>query len=335
MARRRLTDQQKARIAEIQDRRRQRAAQRAAGDLDNSVHGEQHTGRVVVRHGRSLLIRTDDGRELLGALRANIGEAVCGDRVVWQAAGEGHAIVVALLPRESALTRPSFGGQEKTIAANITQLVVVLAPQPEPTGYLLDQYLVAAERIGVRGLICLNKADLLDAAGQARFRERFGHYEAIGYPLIQISAKTEHGLDPLRDRLNGQTSILVGQSGVGKSSLINALVDSCSASEGALSEATGLGRHTTSAATLYPLRGGGELIDSPGVRSFRLGRLERQELERGFREFLPYLGQCRFHNCAHLAEPDCAILAAVEAGQIRPERLASYQHLAAEGLATD
>lgn len=335
MARRRLTDQQKARIAETQERRRQRAAQREAGAADESAHGGQHTGRVVVRHGRSLLIRTDAGHALLGAFRANIGEVVCGDRVVWQATGDGGCIVVALLPRETALTRPAFGGQEKTIAANITQLVVVLAPQPEPTGYLLDQYLVAAERIGVRGLICLNKADLLDAAGQARFRERFGHYESIGYPVIQISAKTEHGLDPLRERLKGQTSILVGQSGVGKSSLINALVESCSIAEGTLSEATGLGRHTTSAATLYPLQGGGELIDSPGVRSFRLGRLERQELERGFREFLPYLGQCRFHNCAHLAEPDCAILAAVEAGHIRPERLASYQHLATEALAQD
>jgi len=190
-----------------------------------------------------------------------------------------------------------------------------------------DQYLLAAERIGVRGLICLNKADLLDEDGRSRFRERFAHYEHIGYPVIQISAKTEHGLDPLLERLRDQTSILVGQSGVGKSSLVNALIPRQDVLEGCLSDATGLGRHTTSAATLYQLDSGGELIDSPGVRSFRLGDLSRQELEQGFREFTPFLGQCRFHNCAHLAEPGCAIRAAVEAGQIRQERLESYRHM--------
>ncbi|MBT8428766.1 MAG: ribosome small subunit-dependent GTPase A, partial [Gammaproteobacteria bacterium] len=226
-----------------------------------------------------------------------------------------------------ALSRPGFGGQEKAIAANITQLVVVLACQPEPTGYMSDQYLIAAERIGVRGLICLNKADLLNEEARVRFRERFAHYESIGYPVIQISAKTEHGLDPLREHLRDQTSILVGQSGVGKSSLINALIPRQQILEGSLSAATGLGRHTTSAATLYQLDSGGELIDSPGVRSFRLGELTRQELERGFRDFLPFLGRCRFHNCAHLAEPGCAIRAAVESGQIMPERLESYQHM--------
>ncbi len=226
-----------------------------------------------------------------------------------------------------AFSWPEKSGLDSAIAANISQLVVVLAPQPEPTGYLLDQYLVAAERIGVRGIICLNKADMLDDAGQADFRRRFCHYERLGYPVIQISAKTEHGLDPLLDKLSGQTSILVGQSGVGKSSLVNALIPRQDIAEGRLSQATGLGRHTTSTATLYQLASGGELIDSPGVRSFRLGRLSRHELERGFREFLPFLGRCRFHNCAHVAEPDCAVRAAAAAGEIHPQRLESYQHM--------
>jgi ribosome biogenesis GTPase len=330
MARRRLSDQQKARVAKIQEKRRLRAAADVEESL-SAAHGtRQGTGRVVVRHGRSLLIRTPDGAKILGMFRANLGEVVCGDHVVWQATHTNEGIVVAVQPRRTALARPDFSGQEKAIAANITQLVVVLAPQPEPTGYLLDQYLVAAERIGVRGLICLNKADLLNEQGRTRFRARFQHYETLGYPVITISAKTEHGLDPLLAELNDQTSILVGQSGVGKSSLVNALIPRQDIVEGSLSDATGLGRHTTSAATLYQLASGGELIDSPGVRSFRLGRLSRQELEHGFREFLPYLGHCRFHNCAHLAEPDCAIRAAVAAGEINSQRLESYQHMIAQ-----
>jgi ribosome biogenesis GTPase len=329
MARRRLTDQQKARVAKIQQERRQRADSRARDSLAAADNTQQQTGRVVVRHGRSLLLRCADGSSVHAMFRANLGEVVCGDNVVWQGTDDGEGVVVAIQPRDTALSRPGFGGQEKAIAANITQLVVVLACQPEPTGYMSDQYLVAAERIGVRGLICLNKADLLDEEARSLFRERFAHYESIGYPVIQISAKTEHGLDPLREHLRDQTSILLGQSGVGKSSLINALIPRQQVLEGSLSAATGLGRHTTSAATLYQLDSGGELIDSPGVRSFRLGELTRQELERGFRDFLPFLGQCRFHNCAHLAEPGCAIRAAVEAGRIRPERLESYRHMVA------
>lgn len=334
MARRRLSEQQKARIASIQEKRRERAAEKVEATLVGSDDGTQHTGRVVVRHGRSLLLRGEDGSIVHAMFRANLGEVVCGDRVVWQQTANDEGVVVAVLARDTALSRPAYDGQEKAIAANISQLVVVLAPQPEPTGYLLDQYLVAAEQIGVRGLICLNKADLLDRDGRF-LRQRFAHYEQIGYPIIEISAKTEHGLDPLLDRLRGHTSILVGQSGVGKSSLINALIPRENVLEGTLSDSTGLGRHTTSAATLYPLGNGGELIDSPGVRSFRLGQLGRQELEHGFREFLPFLGQCRFHNCAHLAEPGCAIRAAVEAGKISAARLDSYRHMVAEIAAGD
>ncbi|MGB5251128.1 MAG: small ribosomal subunit biogenesis GTPase RsgA [Sedimenticolaceae bacterium] len=327
MARRRLSEQQKARIAGIQQKRRQRAEAKAEQTLGAPVEAKQQVGRVVVRHGRSLLIRPQQGGAVHGMLRANLGEVVCGDRVVWQPTGDNEGVVVAVQPRTSALSRPGGSGADKAIAANITQLVVVLAPQPEPAGYLVDQYLVAAERIGIDALICLNKSDLQDVAGRARFRARFAHYEPLGYPVIQISAKTEHGLEPLQRRLRGQTSILVGQSGVGKSSLVNALIPREKVTEGVLSDATGLGRHTTSAATLYHLESGGELIDSPGVRSFRLGPLSREQLERGFREFLPLIGQCRFHNCVHLAEPGCAIRAAVEAGEIPPQRLESYQHL--------
>lgn len=330
MARRRLSKQQQLRVARLHEARKQRAAESAEQALTSTSTDKQFTGQVIVRHGRSLLLRTNDGRQVHAMFRANLGEVVCGDEVLWQATDDGKGVVVALLPRTSALSRPDYSGQDKALAANITQLIVVLAVRPEPTGYLLDQYLVATERIGVSGLVCLNKIDLLDGPMRADFRQRFAHYEDIGYPVIEISAKTDHGLDPLHTHLQGQTSILVGQSGVGKSSLTNALIPRQNVLEGSLSGATGLGRHTTSAATLYELDNGGRLIDSPGVRSFRLGELGREELERGFREFLPYLDACRFHNCAHLAEPGCAVVDAVERGKIHPSRLESYRHLASE-----
>lgn len=327
MARRRLSNQQRARIARIQAQRRERADAKAAAQIDGD--SEQQRGRVVVRHGQNLLIRDQNNQHVHCLFRQNLGEVVCGDQVLWQPTEEaGHGVVVALEPRATTLSRPDFSGRDKPIAANITQLITVLAPKPEPSGYLLDQYLIAAERIGVRGLICLNKSDLMTAEQSATFNARYAHYASLGYPVIQISAKTEHGLQPLLDRLQSHTSILVGQSGVGKSSLINAILPRQDVLEGRLSDSTGLGKHTTSAATLYQLDGGGKIIDSPGVRSFRLGELDRQSLQQGFPELAKWQGQCRFSNCSHTLEPGCAIQAALERGEIHPDRLESFLHMA-------
>jgi len=328
MARRKLNNQQRSRIAKIQEQRREKASARAEASLENSNNSEQYEGRVVVRHGQNVIVRKKDGSDVHCLFRQNLGEVVCGDRVLWQATDNQQGVVVALHPRDTSLSRPDYSGRDKPIAANITQLIVVLAPEPEPSGYLLDQYLIAAERVGVQASICLNKADLMDEQQQSDFRQRFGHYEKIGYPLVQISAKTEQGLQPLLERLKDNINILVGQSGVGKSSLINALLPSIDIEEGKLSDSTGLGKHTTSAATLYPLASGGEIIDSPGVRSFRLGKIERRELEYGFPELRELIGTCKFNNCAHKDEPGCAVKAALENGDIHPERLASFMHMA-------
>ncbi len=324
MTRRRLTRRQRRRIARLQEERRRRLERRIEERLADGEEESAQAGRVIRRHGQNLLVRDAEGRDRHCLFRQNLGEIVCGDRVLWQPAGDGQGVVVALLPRESVLTRVDFSGRERPLAANVTQLVVVVAPQPEPAGYLTDQYLVAAERMGVKALVALNKADLLNPSALRRFQQRFDLYRRIGYPVVTVSARMEHGLDPLRKRLRGETSILVGQSGVGKSSLINALIPHRPEAVGALSPASGLGRHTTSAATLHFLESGGEIIDSPGVRSFRLGKIDRRDLERGFREFAPWLGRCRFSNCSHRQEPGCALREAAERGEIHPQRLENF-----------
>jgi len=327
MARRRLSQKQRERIQAIQARRRGQLAQRADEALSRSGEEEQRAGLVITRHGQNLVVSGDDAQLYHCLSRQNIGHPVCGDRVAWQMTGASEGVVTAILERDSVLIRPTFSGEERPLAANITQLVGVLAPEPAPSPYLLDQYLVAAEQMGVTALIALNKNDLLQPDTTRDFDRDFAVYEEIGYPLIRISAKYAHGLDPLIQQLQGETSILVGQSGVGKSSLVNALLPDLQLQIGRLSEASGLGRHTTSATTLYRLPDGGALIDSPGVRSFRLSRLDRRQLEQGFREFRPYLGHCRFSNCSHDHAPGCALIAAREAGNIHPRRLANFLHM--------
>ncbi|WP_457674413.1 small ribosomal subunit biogenesis GTPase RsgA [Thiolapillus sp.] len=328
MARRRLTKRQRERIAQLQEERRQRLAARVEQALKDADGEDVREGRVISRHGQHLMVQDTEGRQYHCLFRQNLGEIVCGDRVLWQPVADGQGVVVALLPRDTVLSRPDYSGRNKPLAANITQLVVVLAPRPPPTGYLTDQYLIAAELIGVKALITLNKADLLGADEWQAFQGEFSRYQDIGYPVIAVSAKQEHGLAPLLEHLKGETSILVGQSGVGKSSLINALIPNREEAVGELSEASGLGRHTTSVATLHFLDNGAEIIDSPGVRSFRLGKIGIRDLEKGFREFAPYLGKCRFSNCRHRNEPGCALIEAVEAGAIHPERLKNFLHMA-------
>lgn len=285
------------------------------------------TGRVITRHGQNLVIE-DHNQQLIHCLQRKQSETlVCGDYVLWESTGEGQGVVNSRLERASTLSRPDYSGRNKALAANITQLVVVIAPEPEPSGYLLDQYLVATELIGVKALIVINKADLLQKDEYGQFAQRFDGYQEIGYPLVQSSTKSDGGIQGLTQHLEAEDSILVGQSGVGKSSLVNSLIPELSLQVGRLSEATGFGRHTTSTTTLYHLPTGGDIIDSPGVRSFRLGQIDRRQLGTGFPEFSSYLGQCRFNDCSHTTEPGCAVIRAAEAGEIHADRLTVYQQM--------
>ena len=257
-------------------------------------------------------------------LRANLESVVTGDRVIWRRDGDA-GVVLARLDRRSELGRPDTRGRARIIAANLDQIVIVIAAEPAPHSSLLDRYLVAAGNAGIDALILLNKADLGDPDGRLGLLLR--PYIAIGYPVLHASALDEIGMDELRNALVGHTTAFVGQSGVGKSSLISALLPELAIRIGDLSDAELKGRHTTTTARLYHLGGGGELIDSPGIREFSLVHLDTASTAAGFIEFRPFLGRCRFRDCEHRDEPGCAVREAVEEGTVSALRYAGYLHI--------
>lgn len=236
-------------------------------------------------------------------------------------------MIVRVLERDTTLVRPDNNNRVRPVAANIDQIVIVIACKPSFEYGMLDRYLVAAELIGATPVIVVNKSDLLDTESRSKLEQRLAIYGDIGYSLLFISTRSTDGLRDLHQQLKIHTSVLVGQSGVGKSSLVQALLPDLDIRIGALSRATGLGRHTTTVTTLYHLPDGGDLIDSPGVRDFSLSPVAVDQLAQGFREFRHYLGQCRFHNCRHASEPGCAVQDAARSGVINQRRLANYREL--------
>ncbi|KAB7619748.1 small ribosomal subunit biogenesis GTPase RsgA [Alkalilimnicola sp. S0819] len=284
-------------------------------------------GRVIISHGAECLVEDTQGTLMPCKTRRSTGRTLCGDWVQWAPSGAGEGVIERIEPRRTLLARPNFRNKLRPIAANIDQMVVVSAPRPGIDLELIDRYLVLAENLDIQPLLWLNKMDLLAAEERESLETSLQRYRELGYGVLLGSVKSAQGLAELEARLREGTSILVGQSGVGKSSLIQALLPDLELRIGALSHASGLGKHTTTETTLYHLRGGGDLIDSPGIRTLRLGHLSADELERGFREFRPYLGQCRFNDCRHRSEPGCAILGAVQQGEIAAERLERYYRL--------
>lgn len=330
MTKRKLTRRQAWRAEKIQAERLARADKKVSkiqSTLEGNELGPEQSGRVITRYGVQADIEDEHQTIHRCMLRQNLPSMVCGDRVVWQAGNDQTGVVVAVEPRDSLLERPDADNQIKPVAANINQILVVAAPLPALDVDLINRYLVAAEITGIPPVLVINKIDLLEKHSLNKLKAKLKTYEDIGYPLIYASVKQEHGLDDLITHLKNKTSILVGQSGVGKSSLIQALLPDENLRVGALSESSGLGRHTTTATRLYHFPDGGELIDSPGVRAFRLGHASKAQLTDGFIEFRPYVGQCKFTDCQHKVEPECAILAAVDANKISRERYDSYQRL--------
>ena len=289
------------------------------------------TGLVIVNYGKAMLVEDTAGVLHRCVARRSLGSIVCGDRVNWQATGNQEGVITAIAPRRSVLSRADGTDRQRPLAANIDQIMIVAAPEPVLEPFLVDKYTVAAELANAAPILVINKADLLDSAAHRELDSRLADYVSTGYPVIYTSARQNSGLEELSDRLAGNTSILVGQSGVGKSSLIKRLLPELDIAIGRLSAASGQGRHTTTTTTLYHLAHGGDLIDSPGVRDFRLGQVDPDTLAAGFREFRPHIGHCRFNNCRHVSEPDCAVIAAVEDGLISARRLESYRKLLETG----
>ncbi len=285
-------------------------------------------GLVVANFGAKLVVEDSDGVLHRCAGRRKLGTLVCGDRVRWQAGDHQDCAVIELEARQSELARPDKNGRKKTIAANIDQCLIMTSPGAEFSTGLIDRYLITAETLGIQPLIIFNKVDLLEKGQLAESRQQLAPYEKIGYPVILTSSKTAHGVDALMPFLSNKTSIIVGKSGVGKSSLINLILPDAEARVGEISQATGKGTHTTTTARLYHLPGNkGEVIDSPGIREFGLWQITPPQVAEGFREFRDYAEQCRFRDCLHRKEPGCAVAEAVKQGDISAQRYASYQRI--------
>ena len=286
--------------------------------------------QVVAAFGRQYLARLEDGSEMICLTRGKKSEVVCGDRVEIKLTGDASAesgaqgVIERIAPRRSLLHR-SDAFREKLIAANVTQIIVVVAAEPSFSDELLARCLVAAYDQKLNVLIVLNKCDLAEAAAAAR--RRLIPYTAIGYRVLELSAKQD--VAQLRPFLAGHTSVLVGQSGMGKSTLINALLPDAQAATREISSALDSGKHTTTHARLYRLDETSSLIDCPGVQAFGLHHLSFGGIEQGFVEFAQYLGQCRFRDCHHVHEPGCALREAVAARKIDARRLELFQQIAA------
>lgn len=330
MTKRKLTKQQVRNQAKIRADRLRRAElfeKKVEQKLVQGELGPEQSGLLVAHHGVHLIVEDPSGDLHQCKCRKHIDALATGDRVIWRSFEDGTGVIVAVEPRHQILARPTARHDLKPMAANVDQMVIVCAPEPEPTGATLDRYLVICELLNLAPLLVINKSDLLVQGQYQDFQDHMAPYHGLGYPILSVSKKDPKALTELGLHLANKTSVFVGQSGVGKSSLICALVPEVNIRIGKLSEATLLGQHTTSCARLYHLPHGGDLIDSPGIRRFGLWHLEKEKLILGFKEFIPFLGTCQFRNCQHEHEPGCALIQAAKRGDIHPQRLEHYYEI--------
>lgn len=273
-------------------------------------------GLVISHLGQGIAVE-HDGKIILCQTLRKLETVAVGDKVMWSLAAPNQGRIEEILPRRSVLTRPSRNDKLRPVAVNLDRIFVVFAVEPHCDFLLLDQYLAVCENNNIDAALILNKTDLYQSE---TIETELKTYTDLGYQLYRVSAKQNHGLDTLKNTLKDQVSMLAGQSGVGKSSLTNALIPDKDLKTNTISATTKHGRHTTTAATLYHLPDGGDLIDSPGVAIFGLAGISEYQLANGYREFQPYIDQCQFNDCRHLKDKGCAIVAAVENQEITSTR---------------
>jgi len=284
-------------------------------------------GRIVAHLGKALIVEDDNGLTSRCKKRTQLQQPAVGDYVEWIRTEDGAGRVEKVLDRRSLLSRPAKNGHTRPVAANLDQIVVIIAVKPAIDPLLLDQYLIVCEFQEIKPLIVLNKVDLLDDESKKNTDELILVYRILGYEVIEVSAVDKTGLNTLRERLKNETSILVGQSGVGKSTITNALLPDLELQTKTLSTASGLGKHTTTSSTMYKLPEGGDIIDSPGVNIFGLAHITEQNLAYGYREIKQLADHCKYSNCLHLKEPKCAVKEGVETGDISKQRYLRYLKL--------
>ena len=295
-------------------------------DKAEEIHQEKLlTGKIVAAYGKRFQVElAEDKKRISCVTRGKKTDLACGDNVTIKLTDKHEGVIESTLPRKTLLYR-SNAFKSKMLAANVTQIIIVLATQPSFYEALLNRCLIAAEAAGIKALIVLNKCDLADNDDA---KQKLALYTRLGYQVLALSATED--ISALRPYLQGEASILVGQSGMGKSTIINALLPDADVRTREVSLVLDSGKHTTTAAHLYHLDTHSQLIDSPGLQEFGLHHMSTDELEHAFIEFRPYLGKCRFNNCKHLQEPDCAIKEAMATNKVTPERLAIYQSLRTE-----
>ncbi len=289
---------------------------------------EQQSGFVISRFGQEADIELDSGEQLRCHLRRKLENLVCGDKVICQPKQDGKGVVLKILPRESVLERPIRYQGLKAVAANLDQICIVVSVEPDFSEIILDKYLVAAELAKISPVIIFNKSDL--PAVDQSLKQRLVCYQQLGYTVIWTSVKSGLGMEQLTKQLHSRSSVFVGQSGVGKSSLINFLLPEVEAEVSVISDNSGLGTHTTTASRLYHFQNNGRIIDSPGIRDFSMEHVAKEQLALGFIEIHRYSEMCKFRNCIHLKEPGCAVKQAVEEKNIDAGRYQRYVKILAE-----
>lgn len=331
-----LTHRQKRQIAKTQ--KNKTSGENSNIELGNL--GEQSEGVMISRFGEQAdVLEVKSGNTYRCFLRQNLGAPVPGDRVIFRLDNNEQGIIESINERNSLLQRPSHHQGLKPVVANIDRVFILVAPLPDFSTILLDRYLIAIENTGIDIVIVANKWDLMDEIKAQSIEPQLSIYQGLGYPLVKISTKENLGQQALLDEIKDHSSILVGQSGVGKSSIINWLFPAQSLATKSISENSRLGQHTTTASQLFCLTENtiekGFIIDSPGIREFGLWHLTNQQIANGFKEFQPLLGSCKYRDCKHINEPGCQIVEAVKQEKISNQRWLNYRKILANNESTN